>query len=178
MKTKYNLGTLFGLSLSAVPSAFISTILLWLVLSGIAIGLLNLSAVEAIVAALIAVGLHWLSETLHQLGHAFVARRVGYPMRGIRYWGLLSLSLYPRDEPALPGAIHIRRALGGPTASFLVTLIAAAIVFAMNAAGVRGVAWLLALFFWIENLLVFTVGALLPLGFNDGSTVLQWWGKR
>lgn len=178
MKTKYNLGTLFGLNLSAVPSAFISTILLWLVLSGIAIGLLNLSLVEAIVAALIAVALHWLSETAHQLGHAFVARRVGYPMRGIRYWGLLSFSLYPRDEPALPGAIHIRRALGGPVTSFLVTLVAAAIVFAMNVAGLRGVVWYLALFCLLENLLVFTLGALLPLGFNDGGTLVKWWGKR
>ena len=26
-------------------------------------------------------------------------------------------------------------------------------------------------------LLVFTLGALLPLGFNDGSTLLRWWGK-
>ena len=177
MKTKYNLGTLFGLDLSAVPSAFIGTILLWLVLSGIAIGLFNLSAVEAIIAALIAVALHWLSETAHQLGHAFVARRVGYPMRGIRYWGLLSFSLYPRDEPALPGAIHIRRALGGPITSFLVALVAAAIFLALNATGVSGAVWWVALFFLLDNFFVFTIGALLPLGFTDGSTVLKWWGK-
>ena len=29
-----------------------------------------------------------------------------------------------------------------------------------------------------ENLLVFGGGAFLPLGFNDGSTLLHWWPKR
>ena len=41
-----------------------------------------------------------------------------------------------------------------------------------------GVAWLVALFFALENLFVFTLQAALPLGFNDGATLLYWWRRR
>ncbi len=34
-----------------------------------------------------------------------------------------------------------------------------------------------ALFFFLDNLLVLTLGALLPLGFTDGSTILRWRAK-
>jgi hypothetical protein len=30
----------------------------------------------------------------------------------------------------------------------------------------------------LDNLLVFTLGAFLPLGFTDGSTILRWWRRR
>ncbi len=36
----------------------------------------------------------------------------------------------------------------------------------------------LSLFFALENGLVFTLGAFLPLGFTDGSTLLTWWPRR
>jgi len=36
----------------------------------------------------------------------------------------------------------------------------------------------LALFFFLDNLLVFTVGAMAPIGFNDRSTLLAWRGKK
>jgi hypothetical protein len=38
-----------------------------------------------------------------------------------------------------------------------------------------GPAFILVIFTFIDNLLVFTAGALLPLGFTDGSTLLHWW---
>ncbi len=171
------LGRLVGLEISAMPSAFLGSLALWLVLSGIAIGLLNLLPAEAFIAALIASALHWLSETLHQLGHARAARRTGYPMIGIRFWGILSTSVYPPDEPALPAATHIRRALGGPLMSAAVTLAAAVILLALNLAAVDGAPWWLALLFFLENLLVFTLGSFLPLNFTDGSTLLHWWNK-
>lgn len=174
MKKEYPLGTFFDLHFSAMPSALIVTILLWLGFSIVAMTWLNLPTSDALIAAFIAVTLHWLSETLHQFGHAFAARRAGYPMIGVRYWGALSTSVYPRDEPALPGTVHIRRALGGPTTSFLVALIAAIVFLALNA---RDTAWYLTLFCALENVLVFCLGAFLPLGFTDGSTILEWWGK-
>jgi hypothetical protein len=96
-------------------------------------------------------------------------------MRGVRFWGLLSASVYP-DEPPLPAAIHIRRALGGPAASGLLGLLVGGVTLLLWAGG--GVLAGLALFFCLENLLVFCLGSLLPLGFNDGSTLLEWWGKR
>ena len=109
---------------------------------------------------------------------ARAARRTGYPMSGIRLgkWGVLGTSLYPADEPALPAAIHIRRALGGPAGSLVVTLAAAAVALALRAEG--GALWWVAVFVFLDNLLLLTLGAFLPLGFTDGSTLLRWWGNR
>jgi hypothetical protein len=169
------LGRLAGLRLTAKPSAVIGMLVLWVVFAaaGLALGL---PLVTAVLGGLAATALHWLSELVHQLGHAWAARRTGFPMIGIRFWGVLSTTIYPRDEPALPANIHIRRALGGPLASTIMTLLGAVLlpVFAL----VGGVAWLLALFFTLENLLVFTAQVFVPLGFNDGSTILYWWRRR
>ena len=173
--TEYKLGRLAGLSMSARPSAIAGTILLWAILSAIGFWLLDLPFGVALAAGLAAVALHWASEFLHNLGHAWAARRAGYPMIGIQLWGVLSASIYPPGEPALPGRIHIRRALGGPLGSLLVTLATGALALALRPLG--GAIWWVALFFFLDNLLVFTLGAMLPLGFNDGSTLLRWWGK-
>ncbi len=173
--SEIKLGHVAHLSLSAKPSALIAFILLWAFLSGVGVTFLRIPLPQAIIAGLVAALLHWCSETVHQLGHAWAARRTGYPMIGIRFWGLLSTSLYPPDEPALPAAIHIRRALGGLPASLSLALVAAALALALRPAG--GPAWWVAVFFFLENLLVFGLGALLPLGFTDGSTLLQWRGK-
>ena len=176
--TEFKLGRLAGLNLSAVPSAIVGLILLWIALGGIAIGLLRFSFGEAMGAGLLATVLHWLSDTLHQLGHAWVARQTGYPMIGIRYWGVLSTSVYPADEKPLPAAIHLRRALGGPAASLIVVLVAAAIFLVVNSINASGMVWWIALFFFFENAAAFFAGSLMPLGFTDGSTLLHWWGKR
>lgn len=176
--TEFKLGRLVGLNLSSVPSVFVGTVLLWIALCGIAIGLFGFPFGVAAVLAFIATGLHWASETLHQLGHAWAARKTGNPMIGIRYWGVLSTSVYPADEKILPATIHIRRALGGPAGSLVVTVAAFVILFALDATNVGGIVWLLALFFFLENLSVFFFGALLPLGFTDGSTLLRWRGKK
>ena len=87
---------------------------------------------DVVIGAVMAVVLHWASEFVHQLGHAWAARRVGYPMTGIRFWGVLSTSLYPSDELPLPAALHIRRALGGPMASLLLSVAAALLVWALR----------------------------------------------
>ncbi len=173
MNREYRLGTFAGLHWSAVPSAVGAVGLLWVVGSGAA-GLLGVPLAAAIGVGGAVVAVHWLSEGWHQLGHAAAARQVGHPMQGVRFWGLLSASVYP-DEPPLPAAIHIRRALGGPAASGLLALVAGVGALALLAGG--GVFFGLALFFFLENLLVFFLGSFLPLGFNDGSTLLHWWGK-
>ncbi len=176
MNTTFKLGRLAGLELSARSSALAGSVLLWVIFSAIGIGLLNVSFAVALVASLIAVALHWVSEILHNLGHAWAARRTSYPMIGVQLWGVLSMSVYPVDEPPLPARVHIQRALGGPFGSLLVTVAAGALMLALRSAG--GVGWWLALFLFLDNLLVFTLGALLPLGFTDGSTILYWWGRR
>lgn len=174
---EYKLGRFAGLNLSAMPSAIVGSIVLWIGLGALAMGLLKISWAPALVVGFIATGLHWLSETLHQFGHTAFARRTGYPMTGIRYWGVLNASVYPDDEPVLPGTIHVRRALGGPVTSLLVAVVGGLIFLVINAIAMDSMVWWLALFFVIENVVVFCLGALLPLGFTDGSTLLRWWGK-
>ncbi|MFL5733055.1 MAG: hypothetical protein ACJ78Q_07610 [Chloroflexia bacterium] len=167
------LGRLAGLEVSALPSAVVAFLLLWVVLGVVGIWVLGLSAGEAIIGGLLGALLHDVAEVLHQLGHAWAARRTGYPMTGIRFWWLLSASLYPENEPQLPREVHVRRALGGPIASAVWSVLSGVIVLALAASSVGGVAWWLALFFFLDNLLVFTLGSLLPLGFTDGSTLLE-----
>ncbi len=171
---EYPLGRLGSLELSAQPSAFAGVVSLWAILAAVGIAGLRLGILEAVVGALAATLLHYAAELWHQLGHSWAARRTGYPMRGVRFWGWLSTAVYPAGEPPLPGATHVRRALGGPSASLLATVGAALLALAVRPPGVAG--WV-AQFFFADNLLVMTLGALLPLGFTDGSTLLRWWGK-
>ena len=174
--TEIKLGQVAGLKLSALSSALAGSIVLWVVLSGVAFGLLGLSLFNSVIGGAMAVVLHWASEVVHQLGHAWAARRAGYPMTGIRFWGVLSTSLYPSDEPLLAAAIHIRRALGGPMASLLLSIVAALVAWVLRP--LDGLVWLLVVFLFLESLFVMTLGALTPMKFNDGGTLMRWWGKR
>jgi hypothetical protein len=60
--------------------------------------------------------------------------------------------------------------------SAVVTLIGAALAVVTQPLG--GVVWAVLMFFTFDNLIVFTFGSLLPLGFTDGSTLLHYWGKQ
>jgi hypothetical protein len=177
MNKEFQLGRLVHLQLSAISSAFVGSIGMWIILSGVALAFLQMSLGEAIVLGFIAVALHWVSDMIHQFGHAWAAARTGNPMTGVRLWGLLSSSVYPADEKPLPAANHIRRALGGVTFSLPFTLVAGVLVLALARQNVGGAFWWLALFLFLDNLLVFTLGSLLPLSFSDGGTLLHWWGK-
>jgi len=175
---EYKLGQLAGLRLSATPVAVFGSILLVALLSGIAIRALNLPVGESLFGSLLAVMLHWVSALAHHLGHAWAARQTGYPMIGIRLGtlGVLATSVYPPEEPSLPARIHIRRALGGPIGSLLFSLVALAVALVFRAVN-SSLAWV-GIFFFLDNLLVFTLGVFVPLGFTDASTLLQWWSQR
>lgn len=178
MARTIKLGSVGGLKVLARPSAVVGTLLLWVVLAWVGVWSLNLSAGEAVLGGLLATLLHWAGELWHHLGHAWAARRVGYPMSGLMLIWLLAASLYPRDEGALSSRIHIRRALGGPAASLLLALIAGLLTRVLAQTTLSGsLLYWLSLFLFLENLFVFTLGAFLPLGFTDGSTLLTWWGK-
>ena len=168
------LGRIAGLDLSARRTAIYGTLLLW-ALFAILGWLLSADPGAALLFGLICTVLHWLSELVHQLGHASAARSTGYPMTGVRFWFILGQSLYPDDEPSLPGRVHIRRALGGPAASILFGGLAGLLAWLVypNNDLIGGVLIILML----DNLLVLGIGAFLPLGFTDGSTLLAWWGK-
>jgi hypothetical protein len=179
-QAEYKLGRLANLDITATFSALVGTLILWGILSAIAFLVLKLPAGTAIIGGLAATILHQIAELWHQLGHAWAARRTGYPMTGIRFGflGVLSSALYPPDEPALPPDVHIRRALGGPLASLVMSVIAAIIFLVINTSRSGGTLWWLALFFFLENFIVFTLQVFVPLGFNDASTLLYWMRKR
>src|SRR5690349_15886496 len=96
------IGRFGGLDLIMRPSAWIGVVVLWAALAAGGLFLLKLPIFESLIGALAAAILHFASEMLHQFGHAIAARRVGYPMAGMRFWGVLATSLYPTDEPDLP----------------------------------------------------------------------------
>ncbi len=175
MAQVYTLGRVAGLRIDATPSAIAGSGLLWALLSAAGL-LLGVSPGAALLGGLVATLLHWGSELVHHLGHARAARATGHPMIGVRLWWVLGMSRYPKDEGALPARVHIRRALGGPAASLLLTLVAAVIAAALRPLG-GAISWV-ALFFFLDNLLFFTLGAFAPLGFTDGSTLLHWWGRQ
>jgi Zn-dependent protease len=175
MKT-YALGNWFGIELSALPSVRLGAAGLWLALSLLALVWLGFGVGEAIVWGALAAVLHYVCAVLHQVGHALSARRVGYPMSGIRLWGVLSTSLYPENEPELPAAIHIQRALGGPLFSLLIAILT--LLFIAVVPFSSPFMWYLLRFFFADNLLVFALGSFVPLGFTDGSTILYWRGRR
>jgi hypothetical protein len=154
------------------PSAYAAFALLWLA-AGLVFSLVfDAPTIDAILAGLGTAILHWVGLLIHHSGHAWAARRTGYPSSGLRLWWWLGASLYPKDETDLSPSIHIRRALGGPIAGALMGSLSGLLAVVLRAAGFN--VWLLAAFLAADCLLIYTIGSLLPLGFTDGSTILRW----
>lgn len=175
MRSLY-IGRIGPLTLTAHPTALLSAFILWLLLALFGWLWLDLTPVAALIGGLSAALLHAFSEVVHNLGHAWAAQRTGYPMLGIRLVGPLGQSIYPKDEPPLPSSIHIRRALGGAPVSALHALLWGGLALLLRPVG--GASWYVAIFISLDNLLIFTLGAFLPLGFTDGSTLIQHWPTR
>jgi hypothetical protein len=170
------LGKLLGLEIRLAPSALVAALL-----TAGAVFLLIKKGFRwppwmAVTGGILATTIHYLSELWHQLGHARAAEQTGFPMKGMTYVGPFGLSKYPKNEGLLPPETHIQRALGGPIFSFLLALAASLVALAMRPIG--GLPLFLAVFSFLDNLIFFTLGALLPLGFTDGSTLLTWWEQR
>lgn len=176
MEKNIKIGRLLGLEISARSSALPVFLLIWAALSAIGLWVLHLPLLAALLGGLAAALLHYLSDLWHQLCHSFAARLTGHPMTGVQFWGALSTSLYPENEGSLPAEVHIRRALGGPVGSLALTVAAGILSLALRSAG--GVWMWEAIFLFFDNLLFFTLGAFLPLGFTDGSTLLYWLRRR
>lgn len=176
MSNRIDLGTFMGLQFKAHPNTIPNTIILWVTLSFVSYSFLDLTLMTAILSGLVSTLLHWDSAIWHQIGHSIAARRTGYPMKGMTMWGLMGASHYPEDEPELQADIHIRRALGGPKASLMVSFVSGLAALALRPVG--GAVWMVTVFWFLDNFFVFTIGSLLPLGFTDGSTLLEWWPRR
>ncbi len=168
------LGTFLGVKITVKPIAFVGALVLGIALAIVGVALLKLSVLKAIAFGVACVVVHFVSETVHQYGHVIAARRTGYPMLGIKYGMLLifSTAIYPKDEPKLPRGVHLQRAIGGPLISFAMSLLGIVVValFASRGGFFAGVAW----FMFLENFVLLTLQVFLPLGFNDGSTILYW----
>lgn len=176
---EFEIGRIYGLRITATPALALGAIIVWVLLGAIGIVALQLTAPEAIVGGLIGMALHYASEMVHHLGHAWAARRTGHPMIGVRFGfllGLLAMSIYPPDEGDLPTSVHIRRALGGPVINFVIVLLALPLVLALRATG--GLAYWLVIWLLLENLVIYGLQGIVPLGFNDGQTVWEWLLKR
>ncbi len=176
---EYRLGNWAKLQWSLTRQAVFGAIGLWIVVVILMSAVFNIPLMSALLGGVIVVILHEFSEIVHQLGHAWEARRVGHPMSGVRFGalGVFATSLYPLDEPVLPAKIHIRRALGGPIFSAWLTSITFVII--LMTSRTAGSMWSFVLwFFFLENLFVMTLQVFIPLGFNDGGTVWHWVRKR
>ena len=173
----YRRGRLLGLEVSATPLTLVGVLIIWLLVGAAVRGAFALPLAQAALAGFVAALLWWLIELVHQLGHAVAARGTGHPMAGIEFgqFALFARSIYPADEPDLPASVHIRRALGGPAASLALGVAAGLAALLVPA---HGLAWWTALYIAAVSTLVMGLGALLPLGFTDGSTLLAWWGRR
>lgn len=176
MSKNIPLGRIAGLNMRAKPSALVALAAMWGLLALAAIKLFKLKPPTAVLTGFLATLFHIVNEIIHHLGHARAADLTGYRMQGVTFAGPIASSVYPSDEPILQPDIHIQRALGGPIFSAVWTAVLA--VFALVLKPLGGPAWYLALFVLADNVLIFNIGALLPLGFTDGSTLLEWLPKR
>jgi hypothetical protein len=161
------------------PALYIAFVLLTVVFAAVGVFALNVDVGTAVIGGLAAALLHYIGLALHHVGHYFAARMTGYPMSGVRIGtlgGLLAQDLYPRDEPPLPARTHIQRALGGPIISLIATIVGALLLASLGDR--RDWLWYVLLFFVLENLLVYTLQMMIPLGFNDGTTLWRYLRAR
>lgn len=174
---QFRLGSFAGVEIRFTAQAVVGFALLWLFLAWLGNVWLGWSLQRGIVFGFLGAFVHMLTAVIHHLSHAFAARRTGYPMEAVLLGQSLffGLSVYPEDEPALPGRTHIMRALGGPIGSFLFAVLAGGLAFLVRDFG--GMPYWLAVLAGLDGFLIFFIGVLIPLGFNDMSTIIRWWGK-
>jgi hypothetical protein len=180
---------LFGLQVTFAPAAVVGFAALALLAAWLAGWQLDLSAGPALLAGVLSALVFYVSDLLHQLGHALAARRAGHPMAGIHFFHVFSGSVYPRDEPPLPPAVHVRRALGGFWVNLLVGVLCLPVALALYPRGTEMLppgpsvlAWVAA-FGAVTNLFILGLGALVPLklpggGWTDGGTLLHYWRQQ
>jgi hypothetical protein len=174
----FSLGTWFQLKITITPLAVLMYIAIVPIVALAITPRLGFSLTEAIVAGIFTALAMFVFETIHQLGHAWAARSVGFPMRGIYNFSVLSASIYPKDEPVLPPIIHIRRALGGFWINILFGLLFG--VLAMWLWPINKLWGWVTAFTAFYNFFVLGVGALLPIDIPgiftvDGGTILHYW---
>lgn len=177
MKQETPLFKFLDMPVSVHRSAVIGSLIMVIVLTGAAMTLAELSVREAIIAAIIALLLHWFAVLVHNYGHFVVAKRIGHPSTGLLLRLVFARVNYPDDEGELSPQIHLKRALGGPLFSLILAalVIPLALLWLILMGGIEQFLgyWILFDYGW-----VFTFGAFLPpMRFewftNDGGTILN-----
>lgn len=162
----------------SVPrSAQVGTLILVIIGTAIALIFTDLTPLDALIAGILMMIIHWLSDFVHQYGHFFAAKRVQKPSTGLKLWWILGTTRYPSDEGDLSPQIHAKRAIGGPIASTLLLLLFIVLWIGFQSKG--GVLQLLLAWGIFLNAGVFVSGSLIPasLGWfnNDGAILLRSW---
>ncbi|MGI8607808.1 MAG: hypothetical protein ACR2MY_01065 [Candidatus Dormibacteria bacterium] len=170
-----------GMQVDLAPGFYFATVALLAFFLVLGISLFHRGLANTLVGAFMLVILHWLNETFHNYGHFTAARWTGFPMEGVRLGstealGLFGTSIYPEHEGELSARVHIRRAIGGPAGNAALGLVGLLVTFLLMLTRSHFV-WV-GVVFTAENFLVFVLGNFIPLGFNDGSTLLHWWRRR
>ncbi len=171
----YVLGRVLGMRVTAETSAFVAGFVLWAILAVIGKEFFALTGPDVVVGGGLLVLLHYGLGFVHQFGHAIAAAQTRYEMIGMHYWLLLTRSIYPPSERRLSAKVHIQRAKGGPIASAILSGILG--VLSLLLIPVGGLVLEMIVFLFLDNLLVYTLGALLPLPFSDGGTIKAWRDK-
>ncbi len=177
MNRSVHLLTLFNIRITITPLCVVTYLILIPPFTWLGMTLRNLTLLEGLVASAFIVILMFVTENIHQLGHAWAAKSVGYPMIGIRHFSWFSGSIYPKDEPPLPPQTHIKRALGGFWINILIGLALAPLAFYLWT--LNGVAAFTVVAVSVWNFFVLGLGALLPIDFSgftvDGGTIVRYW---
>ncbi len=169
------LGSIAGLPVTARASFFPVRLAFAVFLLLFGRFVFKLSSPKALLFALVASVLDPLIILIHQLGHAWAAKKTGWPMNGISFWSLFSTCYYPPDEPELPPEVHLRRAIAGPLVSFLNGLIVG--LLGLRFFPRKGIGRLLVKFWILDASVMRSIGALGPVSFSDGPTI-RYWAKR
>ncbi len=165
----YDLGDLGSIKISADRSAVAGVVLVLIVNLVMAFNVLQGTGLDKIMAGVLATFAYFISLMLHHIGHYLAGLYTGYPLYATHFYLVLARDLYPASEPKLSPNIHIRRAMGGPAISVIAALLC--LFFAQLIPS--GILWFVfAAGFWF-NLLVFTLGALIPFGGLDGDVLVK-----
>jgi Zn-dependent protease len=113
------LARIFGIRIGASPSWFVIALIfiVWLATAYDD----RYGQTTAYVVALVSVALFFVSLTLHELGHALVARRHGIEIAGIDLWFFGGIAKLSRDSTS-PGE-EFRVAAAGPAVTLLIVVI-------------------------------------------------------
>jgi hypothetical protein len=174
----FSLFSLFGIKVTISAGGIISFVVSIPVVAWLGASLFPLNFGAALLAGLLGAVSIYVFDVLHQLGHAYVARRLGHPMMGMHFNSIFSAGVYPPDEPPLPRHIHVKRALGGFWVNVLIGLFLLPYGFFLSFKG--GVAGFVVVFTALYNLFVLGLGAFLPIDIpgvltTDGGTLWNYW---